>query len=86
MIAPEMPSIQVFSRRGCHLCEILVDEMLLLVRGQLQVEICDIDTNKDWAERFALRIPVVVFDGHEICQFKLDKDAIARIVDGNRAR
>ena len=60
--------------------------MLPLVRGHLQVEICDIDTRDDWTDRFGPRIPVVVFDDQEICHFSLDKDAIARIVDGNKAR
>ena len=56
--------------------------MMPIIRGHLDLQICDIDTNGDWTARFGQRIPVVVFEGQEICHFKLDKDAIARIVDG----
>jgi hypothetical protein len=56
-----------------------------IIRGRLDLQMCDIDTNSDWAARFGQRIPVLVFEGQEICHFKLDKDAIARIVDGKTA-
>ena len=77
--------MQVYSRPGCHLCEVLLEELMPIIRGRLDLEMCDIDTNSDWTARFGLRIPVVVFEGQEICHFKLDKDAIARIVDGKTA-
>lgn len=77
--------IQVYSRPGCHLCEVLLEELMPIIRGRLDLEMCNIDTNSDWMARFGLRIPVVVFEGQEICHFKLDKDAIARIVDGKTA-
>lgn len=81
----ERPEILVYSRPGCHLCEILVDELMPIIRGKLELKVRNIDTNSGWTARFGLRIPVVVFEDHEICHFKLDKDAIARIVDGNTA-
>jgi len=80
-----LPVIQVFSRPGCHLCEVLLDELLPLIRGRLEVQVLNIETRDEWRSRFELRIPVVVFDDQEICHFKLDKDAVARIVDGNTA-
>lgn len=80
-----VPRMQVYSRPGCHLCEVLLEELMPIIRGRLDLEMCNIDTNSDWTARFGLRIPVVVFEGQEICHFKLDKDAIARIVDGKTA-
>jgi len=80
--ATRLAKIQVYSRPGCHLCEILVDELMPIIRGRLDLQMCDIETNSDWMAKFELRIPVVVFEGEEICHFRLDKDAIARIVDG----
>jgi len=74
-------TISVYSRPGCHLCEILLDELLPMIRGKLELEVRNIDTVTTWADRYGLRIPVVVFDGQEICHFKLDKNAVARIVD-----
>jgi len=80
------PSIQVYSRPGCHLCEILLDELMLIIRDQLELEVFNVDTDSDWQARFGQRVPVVVFEDQEICHFKLDKEAIARIVDGKTAR
>lgn len=74
-------TIQVYSRPGCHLCEVLVEQLLPLIRGQLELQICNIDTNCDWRQRYGRRIPVVVFDRHEICHYILDKDAIVCLVE-----
>ena len=83
--ALKLSKIHVYSRPGCHLCEVLVEELMLIIRGRLDLQMCNIDNNGDWTARFGQRIPVVVFEGQEICHFKLDKDAIARIVDGKTA-
>ena len=83
--AMRVPEIHVFSRPGCHLCEVLLDELMPIIRGRLGLQVFDIDTNEEWQARFGLRIPVVLFEDQEICHFKLDKDAIATIVDGKTA-
>jgi hypothetical protein len=80
------PLIQVYSRPGCHLCEILLEELMLIIRDQLELQVLNVDTNSDWQARFGHLLPVVVFEDQEICHFKLDKEAIARIVDGKTAR
>jgi predicted thioredoxin/glutaredoxin len=76
-------AIHVYSRRGCHLCEVLIEELLELNRGRLAVEIRDIDTREEWREQFDTRIPVVKYDGDLICQYHLDRDALARILNSD---
>lgn len=76
----QLPKIQVFSRPGCHLCEVLVDQLLPLISGRLELEVCNIATSEKWQRRYGLRIPVVLFNGRDICQYKLDVAAIRRIV------
>jgi hypothetical protein len=75
-----MPTIYVYSRRGCHLCEVLIEEMLPLLQGRIDVEVRDIDTNEDWCKAYDVRIPVVEFEGRVICQYHLDKAKIEAIV------
>ena len=75
-----MSTIYVYSRRGCHLCEVLIEEMLPLLQGRIDVEVRDIDTNEDWRKAFDVRIPVVEFEGRVICQYHLDKAKIEAIV------
>jgi hypothetical protein len=83
------PVLYVYSRRGCHLCDVLVESLLPLVRGRLDVEVRDIDSRDDWKRRYDVRIPVVEFEGAVVCQYRLDRAAIETILaglggDGNR--
>jgi thioredoxin-like negative regulator of GroEL len=75
-----MKIIRVYSRPGCHLCEQLIEELLPLVRGHLDVEVVDIDSRPDWQAKFGVRIPVVEFDGNFVCQYTLDAPAVREIV------
>jgi hypothetical protein len=75
-----MSPICVYSRRGCHLCEVLIEEMLPLLQGRIDIEVRDIDTNDDWKNAYDVRIPVVEYEGRVICEYPLDKAKIAAIV------
>jgi hypothetical protein len=75
-----MAPIVVYSRQGCHLCEELIEELSPLVRGRLELEIRDIDSDPAWHERFWQDIPVVEYRGEEICRHFLDRDAITGIL------
>ena len=71
-----VPRICVYSRPGCHLCDELLDMLLPLVRDLAVVDVVDIDTRRDWRERFGDRVPVVEVDGRFVCQYTLDTAAI----------
>lgn len=62
------------------MCEVLVEEMLPLLRGQVDFQVRDIDTNEDWREAYDSRIPVVEFEGRVICEHRLDRAKIEAIV------
>lgn len=74
------PTLYVYSRRGCHLCDVLVEALLPLVRGRLDVEVRDIDTRDDWRERYDARVPVVEYDGEVVSQYRLDRPSIEALV------
>lgn len=71
-------TLNVFSRRGCHLCEVLLEELLPLVRTRACVEVIDVDANAQLAARYGLLVPVVELDGREICRYRLDRGAVER--------
>ncbi len=73
-------SLRVYSRPGCHLCEIMVEELLPLVSGRLQVEVVDIDSRPDWKQEFDVRIPLLEFRGQPVCQYRLDVSAVQDIL------
>jgi len=77
-----MRFLQVYSRKGCHLCENLIDELLPLIDGRLELEVRDIDTNAEWHERWFMDIPVVEYEGRMVCMHFLDQDAITGILRG----
>ena len=66
----------VYSRRGCHLCELLLEELEPLVRGRARIEVRDVDTEATWRDAYGLRVPVVCCDDDEICQYNLDRRAV----------
>lgn len=76
-----MPALQIYSRQGCHLCELLVEELLPLVRGSLGVEIRDIDSRPEWRAKYDVRVPVVEYEDRLISEYPLDRRAITRLVD-----
>lgn len=75
-----MATLRVYSRQGCHLCEQLIEALLPLVRGKIDVEICDVDSREDWRRRYDTRVPVLEHDGELVCQYHLDREALAKIL------
>jgi hypothetical protein len=77
---PLKPTLYVYSRPGCHLCDVLIEELLPLVRGRADVEVRDIDSREEWQRRFNVRIPVVECDGEVLCQHHLDRPAVEALL------
>ena len=71
----------VYSRRGC-MCEVLIEELLLVVDGQLALEVRDVDSDPAWLSKFSADLPVVEFAGEVVCRHFLDREAIAGILRG----
>ena len=78
-----MQPLIVYSRQGCHLCEVLIEELLQLVRGRFEVLICDIDSREDWKREYDTRVPFVTYDGEPICKYHLDREALTRTLGGS---
>ena len=72
----EEPIFTVYSRAGCHLCEVLLEELQPLVRGRAQIAVVDIDTRAELKERYDIRVPVLEKDGVFLCQYQLDRAAV----------
>ena len=73
--------MRVYSRAGCHLCELLIEELLPMIRGRVELEIVDIDTDPSLESRFGTRIPVVEFAGRALCEHVLDGAAVRAALD-----
>ena len=85
MSAPELEdcrTIYVYSRPGCHLCELLIEELSPLIRGLLDLEVRDVDTRPEWKLEYGTKIPLVEYGGKTVCQYHLDAAAVRAILDG----
>ncbi len=82
-----MPTVTVYGREGCHLCE----DALAVVRrvaADLAVEVQTVDIEADPAllRAYMERIPVVAVDGAEVYDFYVDEgDLRARLARVERA-
>jgi hypothetical protein len=71
-----LPEIVVYSRRGCHLCELLLEELAPLVRARATITVRDVDDQPEWRQAFGERVPVVCGGAVEICHYHLDQTAV----------
>ena len=75
-----MTVLHYYSRKGCHLCEIMLEELLPLIRGRLEIEFRDIDSDPDWRRKYRVRIPVIELDGQMISEYPLDYGAVRAVL------
>ncbi len=72
-----MAVLHYYTRQGCHLCEIMLEDLLTIIAGRATIEIRDIDTEPQWREKYDLRVPVIECDGALISDYPLDREAVA---------
>lgn len=73
--------VVLYSRPGCHLCELARD--VLLAEREITpfaFEEIDIDADDDLVRDYGIRIPVVEVDGHERFEYQVDPGELARMV------
>lgn len=72
-----MPQITLFSRQGCHLCDVAAD---VLLRHRLKFDVVDIDADPALRERYNECVPVVVIDGKERFRGRVNELLLRRIL------
>ncbi len=71
-----MPTLTLYSRPECHLCELLTEQLVPVVGSRARIEIVDISEDPGLERRYGLRIPVLVADGAELSGYPLDRDRV----------
>jgi len=81
----DIPAITVYSRPDCHLCE---DAMRVLegLREELGFALVEVDITGDERLHRAYfeRIPVVVLDGEELCEYFVQETALRERLESRR--
>ena len=75
------PIIEVYSKKGCHLCEILIEQLVELVRDRAEIKINDIEESSYLLEKYKTRIPVVRYQDRTLFQYHLDTFIIEEILN-----
>ncbi|MEO8443408.1 MAG: glutaredoxin family protein [Gammaproteobacteria bacterium] len=78
-----MLDVVVYSRRGCHLCEFLLEELVPLCRGRATIRVCDVDERQEWQQAYGNRVPVLCVADREVCAGRLDRDAVLALFPGS---
>jgi glutaredoxin len=75
----ELRQVVVYSRKGCHLCEIIKETLSKLQRrgGFIWREV-DVDGDDELRHRFTDEVPVVFIDGHKAFKYRMDEQEFLR--------
>ncbi|SAK42027.1 glutaredoxin family protein [Caballeronia ptereochthonis] len=75
----------LYGRAWCHLCEDMRAELEpIAARHGVAIEWIDIDEDPLLEARYDERVPVLVLDGVELCQYRLDAAAVHAALQSRR--
>jgi glutaredoxin len=71
--------VVVYSRKGCHLCEIVKETLAKLHRrGGFTLQEVDVDGDEQLRRQFTDEVPVVFIDGHKAFKYRMDEHEFLR--------
>jgi len=75
----ERRDVVVYSRKGCHLCEIIKESLVKLQRrGSFDWREVDVDTDEELRRQFTDEVPVVFIDGRKAFKYRMDEQEFLR--------
>ena len=76
---PDPRNVVVYSRKGCHLCEVVKESLSKLSRrgGFIWQEV-DVDLDSDLRRQFNDEVPVVFIDGRKAFKYRMDEQEFLR--------
>jgi glutaredoxin len=76
---PEPRNVVVYSRKGCHLCEVVKESLSKLShRGGFIWRDVDVDADTELRRQFNDEVPVVFFDGRKAFKYRMDEREFLR--------
>lgn len=74
-----MDEVVVYSRRGCHLCDV-VKEALTHAEGKADFvwREVDIDSDSQLRQQYSDEVPVVFINGRKAFRYRMDEDQFLR--------
>jgi glutaredoxin len=79
----EPRNVIVYSRKGCHLCEVVKESLNKLSRrGGFIWRDVDVDADLDLRRQFNDEVPVVFIDGRKAFKYRMDEQEFLRKLAG----
>jgi glutaredoxin len=76
---PEPRSVVVYSRKGCHLCEVVKESLSKLSRrGGFTWQEIDVDGDSELRRQYNDEVPVVFIDGRKAFKYRMDEQEFLR--------
>jgi len=71
--------VVLYSRRGCHLCEIVKESLSKLARqAQFSWQEVDVDSDDSLRRQFTDEVPVVFINGKKAFKYRMDERGFLR--------
>src|SRR6266436_5187567 len=75
----EHREVIVYSRKGCHLCEIVKESLVKLhKRGGFQWREVDVDSDAELRRQYNDQVPVVFINGRKAFMYRMDEQEFLR--------
>ena len=76
---PDSRNVVVYSRKGCHLCELVKESLTKLSRhGGFTWQDVDVDSDNELRRKFNDEVPVVFIDGRKAFKYRMDEREFLR--------
>jgi glutaredoxin len=75
----------IYSRRQCHLCDVVKDTVEELRRRlAFDVEVRDVDEDADWLDAYGDEVPVGFIGERKVFKYRVDVDQLERALLSDR--
>jgi len=76
---PESRNVVIYSRKGCHLCEVVKESLSKLSRRRaFTSQAVDVDMGSELRRQFNDEVPVVFIDGRKAFKYHMDEQEFLR--------
>jgi glutaredoxin len=76
---PDARNVVVYSRKGCHLCEVVKESLTKLSRrGGFTWREIDVDSDHELRRQYSDEVPVIFIDGRKAFKYRMDEQEFLR--------
>jgi len=76
-----LQTFRIYSRFGCHLCEEMLEHLMLLQSSHdFETEVIEINGKPDLEDRYGSKVPVLELNGEEVCHYFLDVERFCKLL------